>query len=236
LLNNLFHYFFKMKNLDKSELKLSISKIQLAKHCSHQLKMYFLNHSDPIDLMKFVLDAFFRIEINFKSICLPYYRLNNQPFFNHLHGDHYLIFIYELSRSAFKYGDQDFATKLFLLNKYLHGIDLFYEINLPDKYIFIHPIGTVIGRGKFNDKVVFYQGVTVGSNSIGEYPTLNGNNILFSNSSLIGNSILASGCVMSAKSFTINNKFDPDTIITGNFPNNKLIRSYKTPINSYFFE
>ena len=234
--DNLFQCFFKMINSSKSELKLSLSKTQLAKHCSHQLKMFFLDHSDPIDLMKFVSDAFFRIENNIKSICLPYYRLNNQPFFNHLHGDHYLIFIYELSRSAFKFGNEDFATKLFLLNKYLHGIDLFYEIKLPDKYIFIHPIGTVIGRGKFQDKVVFYQGVTVGSNSAGEYPVLDGNNILFSNSSLIGNSVLASGCVMSAKSFTLNSKVESDTIITGNFPNNKLIKASNNIINTYFYD
>jgi serine O-acetyltransferase len=225
-----------MRYINEGELYLTITKIQLAEHCSHQLKMYFLNHSDPIDFMEFVLDAFSRIESNFKSICLPYYRLNDQPFFNHLHGDHYLIFIYELSRSAFKYGNEDLATKLFLLNKYLHGIDLFYEIKLPAKYIFIHPIGSVIGRGVFNDKVVFYQGVTVGSNSRGDYPTLYGNNILFSNSSLIGDSILSSGCVMSAKSFTINSKFDADTIVTGSFPNNNLVKSHKILINSYFFE
>ena len=90
-----------------SELKLSISKKQLAKHCSHHLKMYFFDHVDPIDLNEYINDAFKRIEYNFKSICLPYYRLNNAPFFNHLHSDHYLTFIYELSRSAYNFGNID---------------------------------------------------------------------------------------------------------------------------------
>ena len=40
---------------------------------------------------------------------------------------------------------KEFST--FLLNKLLFGIDVFYTVDLPKHYIFVHPIGTILGSG-----------------------------------------------------------------------------------------
>ena len=36
--------------------------------------------------------------------------------------------------------------KLFLLNKALHGCDIYYEVALPSVFLLVHPLGTVLGR------------------------------------------------------------------------------------------
>ena len=47
----------------------------------------------------------------------------------------YPIFLYKLSRQLFLSGDIKGATKIFYLNKVLHGIDLFYEIDLKNDFL-----------------------------------------------------------------------------------------------------
>lgn len=53
------------------------------------------------------------------------------------------------------------AEKIYYLNKALNGIDIFYDINMPNIWRTEHPIGAVMGRAKYGDRFFFYQGCVV---------------------------------------------------------------------------
>lgn len=93
------------------------------------------------------------------------------PRFNHLHSDQYLEFLWFLSRELGKEGNTEAASKIYLLNKMLHAFDCMYDTRLPDIFVVIHGVGTVLGKAQYADYLVVYQGCTVGSNH-GKYPVL----------------------------------------------------------------
>ena len=96
--------------------------------------------------------AFQRIEFCFSKINNKYFFDGTNSVFNHLNGDQYAIFLYYLSNTLFRLNqDTNLCSKLYLLNKALHGLDAFYEVQLPDIFMVIHPISTVLGRGKYDN-------------------------------------------------------------------------------------
>ena len=78
------------------------------------------------------------------------------------------MFLYFLSQEYKSDENEELASRFYLLNKYLFGIDIYYEVNLPKIFMFIHPVGTVLGRAEYNDYLVVYQRCGVGSSG-GEY-------------------------------------------------------------------
>jgi serine O-acetyltransferase len=81
--------------------------------------------------------------------------------------------------------DEKGASKLFYLNKVLHGINCLYDANLPKIFLFIHSIGTVLGKACYSDYLIVSQGCTVGAhNNI--YPTLKKGVALLPHASIIG--------------------------------------------------
>ena len=46
---------------------------------------------------------------------------------------------------------EDLASKAYCLNKALHAIDVFYEVELPEIFFLEHPLGTVLGRAKYSN-------------------------------------------------------------------------------------
>ncbi len=85
------------------------------------------------------------------------------------------------------------AEQVYYLNKILHSVDWYYEIELPKHFMVEHPLGSVLGRAQYGDYLYIYQGVTIGGNvklKTGEldYPTLGDNVLLYSNAKILGNS------------------------------------------------
>jgi serine O-acetyltransferase len=60
-----------------------------------------------------------------------------------------------------------------------------YDTKLPDIFIVIHGIGTVLGKASYSDFFVVFQGCTVGINK-GKYPTIGKGVTMTSHSSIIG--------------------------------------------------
>lgn len=219
------------------KLITSITNSSICDYLSKQLDTFYPdeNNINKISLLEIVNLAMENIEICFSKIVSPYYIKNNNSFFNHLNGDHYCSFLYQVSRRAYLKNEIDIATKTFLLNKLLFGIDVFYTVDLPKHYIFVHPIGTVLGSGAiYSNYFVVYQGVTVGSNYNGIYPKFSNKTILFSNSSVIGNSEIGENFVLGGKSSIINMAIDKNKVVIGNFPNNKILNNEKNGIHKYF--
>jgi serine O-acetyltransferase len=219
------------------KLSYSIKVPALVAYVTKQLN-YFFPDEDIVtqDIINTIIfEAISRLEQCFQSINLPYYRKDDKPYFNHLHGDHYSSFLYLLSRQAYLSGIESVAAKIFLLNKALFGIDAFYTIQLPESFVFVHPIGTILGRATYSNFFVVYQGVTIGANADGVYPAFSEKTILFSNSSVIGDSKIGSDFIIGAKSSLINTFVPDNKVVVGNYPNHKILTNKSNQISNYFF-
>lgn len=134
----------------------------------------------------------------------------------------YCNYLYWLSRILFKNGENTIADKVYYLNKMLNSVDLFYAIELPETWSCEHPLGSVMGRAKYGNRFFFYQGCTVGGNrnkGILEYPVIGENVIMYSDSKIIGNSIIGNNVLISANAYIKNEKIPDDSIVFGQSPN-----------------
>lgn len=217
-------------------LKLSIPEKALSLYLSRQLELFFPD-GQTVDLNtieSFVNNAIQRLKVCFEPITLKYYVEDGSSVFNHLNGDQYSVFLYLVSNSAYKNGDLIIASKIFLLNKSLFGIDAFYSIKLPEHFIFVHPLGTVLGNASYGDYFIAYQGVTVGGIHGKGYPSFSESTVLYSNSSILGNCTTGSGFVMAANATLINSIIPDNSIILGNYPNYRIIANEHNVICNFF--
>jgi serine O-acetyltransferase len=218
------------------KLKLSISEEHLINLVKSQVIFHFPDHQeiDTKTLQHCVKNGIYRIRKCFDPILLKYYGQGDISFFNHLHGDQYAMFLYIISNEAYLANDEILASKLFLLNKSLFGIDAFYSIKLPDHFLFVHPLGTVLGNAHFGDFFVVYQGVTIGSTTEGIYPTFSFYSILYSNSSIIGNCHTNENFVLAANASLVNTNIPANKVVVGNYPNHSILENKNSLISSYF--
>lgn len=124
--------------------------------------------------------------------------------FDYLVSGQYAIFLYFLSNSIWKNsGNNDAATRLFLLNKALNGIDLFYEIEMPRYFAIAHTSGMVFSKGAYGEYCAFHQGCTVGRTGEG-HPTLERGVIMFPGSMIAGKCLVRENTVIAAGTILIN--------------------------------
>ena len=134
----------------------------------------------------------------------------------------YCNYLYWLSRTLFENGENTIADKVYYLNKMLNSVDLFYAIELPETWSCEHPLGSVMGRAKYGSHFFFYQGCTVGGNrnkGILEYPVIGENVTMYSDSKIIGNSIIGNNVLISANAYIKNEKIPDSSIVFGQSPN-----------------
>lgn len=139
------------------------------------------------------------------------------------HSGCWSIFLYYLSNSLKSCPNE--AGKIYYLNKILHSIDWFYEINLPVHFMVEHPLGSVLGRAEYGDYLFIYQGVTIGGNiSLTStvditYPIIGEYVILLSNAKVLGNVHVGNNVIFSANSYVINEDIPDNSIVFGMSPN-----------------
>ena len=188
-------------------MKLSLNKTDLLKFVVKQVNNIIpdLNPLKSGEIEKAFDVALDRLEYCLSKIKSKYYFENGNSVFNHLNSDHYCIFLYYLSNSIYKENNnEEVATKFFLLNKFLSGIDAFYSVELPDVFMVVHPVGTVLGKAKYKNYFIAYQNVTVGATDEGIYPEFGEGVILYSKTSVIGKSKVGSNVIFGSNSFIIN--------------------------------
>jgi serine O-acetyltransferase len=164
----------------KLQLASSLPAEGLARLAARQINTMFPDGDDcsTDDLMPAMPEALARLEHCFSKVANKYFFDGTQSVFSHLHGDQYCIWLYYLANTLFREGaPASICSKLFLLNKALHGCDIFYEVELPSVFLVVHPLGTVLGRGQYSDYFVAYQRCGVGANrdiypSFGKHVTL----------------------------------------------------------------
>lgn len=196
----------------------SLSANELATLAVRQLNTLFPDTQlvRTVDLVMAIPCALGRLEHCFNHIQNRYFFNGTSAVFDHLNGDHYAMWLYLLASELFqKGGPTKLCNKLFLLNKALHGCDIYYEVELPSVFLLVHPLGTVLGRAKYEDYLMVYQHVCVGSNH-DVYPTLGPNLTLHPGSSVLGRSSVGENCSIASNSLLLDSELSSNYIYIGN--------------------
>ena len=129
--------------------------------------------------------------------CINNIKIWDKHEFNILHSSQYATFLWYLSNSVWKNtNDKIASTKIFYLNKALNGFDCFYDNNLPEIFLLGHTNGIVLCRNTYRNYLVLFQGVTIGRQK-DDRPQIAEKVILYPYSSIIGNSHVKEGTVIS---------------------------------------
>lgn len=218
-------------------MRWSLGADDLAAYTAHQLHMFAagkrLNHIRR--LSPHMKEAINRVERCFQNIRRKYFFDGQNTLFNHLHGDHYAIYLYYLANTVYLSGrDEELAQQLFLLSKTLHGIDLFYAVNMPEVFLLIHPVGTVLGNATYGNYFVAYQNCGIGSLEDGRYPVFEGETVLFANTSVLGSCHVGRNVVFGANTFILNSEIPSDCTVVGSYPNHRTLPLTKRVIERMF--
>lgn len=120
--------------------------------------------------------------------------------FDPLHSAHNATFLYYLANEVgVVQADHATATRLFLLNKALNGLELFYDLAMPEVFALSHTTGLVFAKATFGNQLVFHQNCTVGRKADDQRPVFGNRVVMFPGSMVIGhcrvrdNTVIAPG-------------------------------------------
>ncbi|WP_293905293.1 hypothetical protein [Phenylobacterium sp.] len=132
--------------------------------------------------------------------------------FNVLQSSQHCIFLYYLANTIHRRsGDTAAATRLFLMNKALNGIDLFYEIAMPEVFYIGHSVGIVLAKATYGNYLVLYQNSTVGRHK-DQIPVIGDRVVLYPNTAVIGRSMIGDDAVLSQGVSAVNKTVPPGVI------------------------
>lgn len=154
--------------------------------------------------------------------CIDEVRMWKPGEFDHLHSTQYTLFLYYLANSVWKStGDRVLCAKLFGLNKALNGIDLFYEVDMPEVFFIGHSVGIVFAKATYGNYLVVYQNSTVGKNH-GVAPVLGEGVVLYPGTAIIGRCQVGSRTVL-AQGVSLVNQDTPGDCTVFNGPNGRPV-------------
>jgi serine O-acetyltransferase len=160
-----------------------LKKEQLVNYIQSQLDSFFPDgyNTKPV-INKHIAEALDRMQFSLKHV-----KLRGYLTFDYLHSDLYAQFVYYLSNTIWVNGqDKVTASKLFYLNKTLHGLNCTYDTKLPDIFLLIHSVGTILGKASYADYFVACHNVTVGSDK-GIEPIIGKGVYMGPGSAIVGN-------------------------------------------------
>jgi serine O-acetyltransferase len=132
--------------------------------------------------------------------------------FNVLQSSQHTIFLYYLSNTLYRRSNETAAaTRLFLMNKAFNGIDLFYEIAMPEVFYIGHSVGIVLAKATYGNYLVLYQNSTVGRHK-DQIPVIGDRVVLYSNSAVVGRTVIESDCVVSQGVSVVNKRIPAGSI------------------------
>lgn len=119
---------------------------------------------------------------------------------------------YRKGRAAYLAGDQSSADYWHRAIRREHGCELYPAVELPERLLMVHPIGTVLGRATYGDHLVCYNCVNVGSDLDGNRPTIGNGVVLFSGAKVLGNVTIGSNVFVTANAVISGTTKNPVTI------------------------
>ena len=198
-------------------MRLSLERGDLSSFVAEQVSRSFPDRSvNGGELSNFVDRALERLEYSFSRINMKYYSEDGVAVFNHLNTNHYASFLYFLSNTIHREnGEESLAERVFALNKSLHGLDIFYEIEMPDVFLLVHPVGAVLGRAEYGNYLCVYQGCSVGANLDGVYPTFGEGVVLFGGSRVVGDSRIGDNCWIAPNAVVLETNVPANSVAFG---------------------
>lgn len=170
------------------------------------------------DLAPIVDPALERAEICFAASALHGYRTDaGETQFDPAQSDQYAMFVWFCSNEAWRAGDLALAADLFLLNKALNGIVCMWDTALPAVFLWIHTVGTMLGKAAYGEYFVVYHNVTVGTDR-GERPEFGEGTILFAGAKVVGGARIGARSLVSLNAVVIDERIPPDSIVAGSSP------------------
>jgi len=211
----------------------TLTSAELYSYLSQQLEHFFPDKTEALQLgiVELALD---KVNYCFSRINLKYYHKNSDSYFNHLNSDHYVAFVYYCSQVAYQKDMIQLASKLFYLNKTLNAFHCMYDTKLPDVFMVLHGVGTVLGKANYGNYFVCFQGCTVGANAELEYPDIGDFTIMYPNSSIIGKSVVGNKSCIANGTFVNNIHIPENSLIHGRSPNLAISQDKKERFDLYF--
>ena len=170
------------------------------------------------DLAPVVEPALLRAETCFAASALHGYRTaEDVTQFDPAQSDQYATFVWFCSNEAWQAGDLELAAELFLLNKGLNGIVCMWDTALPRVFLWIHCVGTMLGKADYGERFVAYQNVTVGTDR-GARPAFREGTILFAGAKVVGGARIGARSLVSLNAVVIDEAIPPNSIVAGSSP------------------
>lgn len=210
-------------------MQSSLSPVNLQRYVmqllAHHLPDGYVSDAADARLFRRALE---RVEHCFARIERKYYQRDKAVLFDHLNGDHMAILLYFFANTVWREnGATELPTRLFYLNKILHGLDLFYSVAMPDIFMLVHPVGTVLGHARYQDYLVVYQNCTIGAVT-DVYPKFGTGTILYSRTSVLGNCRLGDDVVLAANCMIVNLDVPSSTVVVGQYPDQRFRHNEKS--------
>ncbi len=210
----------------KTRIIRSLDMKQLAAYITRQVNHFFPD-PNPLDeerMLSYLQHADERILACFGGVHKKYFNHQGCITINHLHSDQYCMYLNMMARHSFKEEEDEMtATKLYYLNKALHAVDIYYTVELPESFLFVHPVGSVLGPAKFGGFFVMYQNCLVGCLNDQVFPQFEGRTILYAGATVLGHCNIGDNCIFAAHSHTVNEKIKSNTVVIGGVPNIRMI-------------
>ena len=217
-------------------METSLSQDALGDYVAKQMQTFFPD--GPLEakaIYSAVVSALEKTEHCFSHIGFNAYHIGSTTLFNHAHTDQYATFLCFLARTFYtEQADLRLAAKAYALNKALHGLDVFYEVEIPDILYFQHPVGTVLGRATYGNYLAIYQGVTVGSDVDGNYPALGEGVVLYGGARVIGSAEISPNSWIAPGAIVMDQQFPPASILFGSPPRTER-RQTQRSVKDHFF-
>ena len=184
----------------------------LRRYVSKQLENMF-----PVFNTDYVIDdSAFLFSLQQTKVCLAGIKIAAKNEFNPFVSWQYAIFLHYLSRQIWlTNGDGEAATRVFLLNKALNGIDLYYQIEMPQVFVLGHTVGLVFAKAVYGNYCVFHQNCTVGRDG-DKRPVLENGVILYPNSCVIGKCLVRENTVLTPGLQLVNTDTPGNCIVVPN--------------------
>jgi serine O-acetyltransferase len=155
--------------------------------------------------------------------------------FNVLQSSQHAIYLYFLANTIWKRsGDTAAPTRLFLMNKAFNGIDLFYEIAMPEVFYIGHSVGIVLAKATYGNYLVLYQNSTVGRHK-DQIPVLGERVVLYPNTAVIGRSVVEDDTVVSQGVSVVNKRVPKGSIAFAGAPGELAFRPRPDDLIAEYF-
>ena len=211
-------------------MRMSLNAAAMADYLERLLANYIPDGFRSTLATRPLLDmALARTEHCISRIHRKYFEEDGAPVFSHLNGDQFAAFLYYYANSVWREsGDEALPTRLFMLNKAMHGLDLYFSVSMPDVFRLVHPVGTVLGRADYGNYLVVYQNCAVGADEAGVYPQLGEGCVLYARSSVLGQCKVGNNVVFAANAFLLNSDVPDNSVVAGQYPQQRILPNQRS--------